>query len=376
MSDRLVTAHIDLRKYAHNLKAVKSRVGKDVAIMAVVKANAYGHGIVEIAQAAITQGVRYLGVVCLYEARLLRSAGITHPIMLINYLDPASCGEAIDLDLTLTVMDVEVIKHLEKLSKERGVVTKVHLKIDTGMHRAGCDPDECSDLARMITSSKHLELEGVFTHFACGDDPDQVHMHEQLSQFNTILNELRKQKIHPPLIHAANSAALLTDPATHFTMVRPGIVTYGINPLPKNHPQYEQVSREFLPILELKSRIIHIRTLGIGEHIGYGSAYTTTKNSEIALIPIGYGDGLMRYSKSARHMLVCGKKAPLVGRVSMDQSCIDITDIDAKVGDEVVIIGTQGAEQITATVLAGQSDTIDYEVLTSIMPRVTRCYTR
>jgi alanine racemase len=159
-------------------------------------------------------------------------------------------------------------------------------------------------------------------------------------------------------------------------MVRPGIVTYGINPLPKNHPQYEQVSREFLPILELKSRIIHIRTLGIGEHIGYGSTYTTTKDSKIALIPIGYGDGLMRYGKSPRYIIVHGKKAPLVGRVSMDQSCIDITDIDAKVGDEVVIIGTQGAEQITATVLAGQSDTIDYEVLTSIMPRVTRCYTR
>lgn len=376
MSDRLVTAHIDLGKYAHNLTAIRSRVGKDVAIMAVIKANAYGHGIVEIAQAAIEQGVRYLGVVCLYEARQLRSAGITHPIMLINYLDPASCGEALDLDLTLTVMDVEVIKHLEKLSKERGVITKIHLKVDTGMHRSGCDPDECSDLIKLIKSSKHLVLEGIFTHFACSDDPDQTHIHEQLRCFNNVLRELRKLNIHPPLIHAANSAALLSDPATHFTMVRPGIVTYGINPLPKNHPRYDEVSHDFSPILALTSQIVHIRTLGIGEHIGYGGTYTTTKDSKIALIPIGYGDGLMRYGKSTRQMIVYGKKAPLVGRVSMDQSCIDVTDIDAKVGDEVVVIGSQGAEQITATELASQSDTIDYEVLTGIMPRVTRCYTR
>lgn len=376
MSDRLVTAHIDLEKYAHNLTAIRSRVGKDVAIMAVIKANAYGHGIVEIAQTAIEQGVRYLGVVCLYEARQLRSAGVTHPIMLINYLDPASCGEALDLDLTITVMDADVIRRLEKLSKECGVITKIHLKVDTGMHRSGCDPHESSELIKIIKSSEHLVLEGIFTHFASSDDPDQTHMHEQLRCFNDVLKEIRKLNIHPPLIHAANSAALLTDPATHFTMVRPGIVTYGINPLPKNHPQYDEVLHDFLPILELKSQIVHIRTLGIGEHIGYGSAYTTTKNSEIALIPIGYGDGLMRYSKSARHMLVSGKKASLVGRVSMDQSCIDVTNIDAKVGDEVVVIGSQGTEQITATELAGQSDTIDYEVLTGIMPRVTRSYSR
>jgi alanine racemase len=376
MSDRLVTAHIDLRKYAHNLMAIKSRVGKDVAIMAVVKANAYGHGIVEIAQAAIAQGVRYLGVACLYEARQLRSAGITHPIMLINYLDLDSCAEALNLDLTITVMDVEVIEHLAKLSKKRNVVTKVHLKVDTGMHRAGCDPNECHSLVKLIQSSTHLELEGIFTHFACSDNPNQTHMYEQLRCFNDVLKELRKLNIYPPLIHSANSAALLTDPATHFTMVRPGIVAYGINPLPKNHPRYDEVLHDFSPILTLTSQIIHIRTLGVGEHIGYGSTYTTTKNSKIALIPIGYGDGLMRYSKSMRHMLVCGKMAPLVGRVSMDQSCIDVTDIDAKVGDEVVIIGSQGAKQINATELAGQSDTIDYEVLTRIMPRVTRCYTR
>jgi len=160
MSDRLVTAHIDLRKYAHNLTALRSRVGKDVAIMAVIKANAYGHGIVEIAKAAVEHKVRYIGVACLYEARQLRSAGITHPIMLINYLDPASCGDALDLDLTLTVMDTEVIQHLAKLSKKRNVVTKVHLKVDTGMHRAGCDPDECGDLVKIIKSSPNLELEG------------------------------------------------------------------------------------------------------------------------------------------------------------------------------------------------------------------------
>ena len=376
MSDRLVTAHIDLRKYTHNLTAIRPRVGKDVAIMAVIKANAYGHGIVEIAKAAVENEVRYLGVACLYEARQLRSAGITHPIMLINYLDPASCGDALDLDLTLTVMDTEVIQHLAKLSKKRNVVTKVHLKVDTGMHRAGCDPDECGDLVKIIKSSPNLELEGIFTHFACSDDPDQTHMHEQLSRFNTILKELRKQKVNPPLIHAANSAALLTDPATHFTMVRPGIVTYGINPLPKNHAQYEQVSHEFLPILELRSQIIHIRTLGIGAHIGYGNTYVTAKRSTIALIPMGYGDGLMRHCQSIRYMILHGKMVPLVGRVSMDQCCIDITGIDAVVGDEVVIIGSQNHTNITASELAKQSGTIDYEVLTNIMPRVTRCYTR
>ncbi|MEI6327111.1 MAG: alanine racemase [Candidatus Roizmanbacteria bacterium] len=375
MSDRLTTAYIDLAKYTQNLSKIKSQIGRDVSIMAVVKANAYGHGIIEIAQAAAAQKVRYLGVACLYEARQLREAGITYPIMVIDYIDPDSCDEALDLSLTLTVMDPQVIACLAKLSKKRGQITKVHLKVDTGMHRAGCDPDECDDLVDLIRSSPFLELEGVFTHFANGEDPDQTHMHSQLKLFNSIVSKLHKRNIFPPLIHAANSAAMLTDRSTHFTMVRPGIITYGINPLPKGHPLYKKVSDDFLPILQLTSQIIHIRTLGSGEHIGYGSTYTTTRKSRIALVPIGYGDGLMRQCQSTRQMIVLGKKVPFVGRISMDQCSIDVTDIKAKVGDRVIIIGTERSSHISVSDLANESSTIDYEVLTNIMPRITRCYT-
>ncbi len=375
MSDRITTAHIDLGAYSHNLKVIKSHLTSTVGIMAVVKANAYGHGIVEIAKAAVDQGVSYLGVVCLYEARQLRSAGITHPIMLINYLDPTSFPDALDLDLTLTVMDASAITALAALAHERKQTVKVHLKVDTGMHRAGCDPDEFITLATSITRSPYLELEGVYTHFADADHDDRTFTTTQLHRFQKLVSSLADEGICPPLIHAANSAATLALPESHFTLVRPGIATYGINPFEPPHPLYDKVAQSLKPVLTLSSQIIHIRTIPAGESVGYGCAARTTRETRVALVPVGYGDGYMRSTPSMRTMLVHGQRAPLIGRVSMDQTCLDITGIDAKVGDEVVIIGTQNELSQSAVDLARQSGTISYEVLTALSSRVTRCYT-
>lgn len=375
MSDRLTTAYIDLAAYRHNLEVIKSSLAPQVEIMAVLKANAYGHGIVEIAKAAVDQGVKYLGVVCLYEVRQLRSAGITHPIILINYLDPASFSHALDFDVTITVMDAQAIKTLSNLAQKRKQKVKVHLKVDTGMHRAGCDPDECVALATRIAQSPHLELEGVYTHFADADNQNQAFTLAQLREFQKLIQCLARAGIHPPLIHAANSAATLALPELHFTLVRPGIATYGINPFEPPHPLYDKVAQSLKPVLTLSSQIIHIRTIPAGESVGYGCGARTTRETRVALVPIGYGDGYMRSTPSMRAMLVHSQRAPLIGRVSMDQTCIDITDIDAKVRDEVVIIGSQNELSQSAVDLARQSGTISYEVLTALSSRVTRCYT-
>lgn len=375
MTDRLTTAHIDLGAYSHNLNVIKSHLTSTVGIMAVVKANAYGHGIVEMARAATTAGVRYIGVVCLYEARQIRTAGITHPVMLINYLDPASFSDALDLDLTITVMDAHAIAALAYLAQKRKQKVKVHLKADTGMHRAGCDLEEFSALATQIIDCKNLELEGVYTHFADADNVDHTFTLHQLHHFQSLIASLKTMGINPPLIHAANSAATLALPASHFTLVRPGIATYGINPFAPRHPLYAKMSQALKPILTLTSVIVHIRTIPPGEYIGYGCTVKTKRQTKVALIPIGYGDGYMRSAQSRRYMLVGGKKAPLIGRVSMDQSCIDITDIRASVGDEVVIVGAQNGLSQSTTDLATQTGTINYEVLTNLSARVTRCYT-
>lgn len=375
MTDRLTTAHIDLGAYSHNLNVIKSHLASTVGIMAVIKANAYGHGVVEIARAATTAGVKYIGVACLYEARQIRTAGITHPVMLINYLDPTSFPDALDLNLTITVMDASAITALAALAQERKQSVKVHLKVDTGMHRAGCDPDEFVALAQSITRNPYLELEGVYTHFADADNADHTFTLHQLHHFQRLIASLKTMGINPPLIHAANSAATLSIPESHFTLVRPGITTYGINPFETGHPLYEKTAQTLRTVLTLTSQIVHIRTISSGDPVGYGCTEKVKRAARLALVPIGYGDGYVRGAQSRRYMLVGGKKAPLIGRVSMDQSCIDITDTSASVGDEVVIIGTQDGLSQSATDLAMQTGTISYEVLASLSARVTRCYT-
>lgn len=375
MPDRLVTAEINLAAYRHNLTQLRQRLQPGVALMAVVKANAYGHGAVALAQAAAASGCEYLGVVCLAEAKELRAAGITTPILLLNYLDSDSLAEALTLDLTLTVMDQMVIEHVAQLAQEQRQLVKLHLKVDTGMHRAGCQPGQVVPLARAVEQAEYLELEGVFTHFAAADDSDLSFTQLQLDHFQHALAELEQANIRPRLKHAANSAATLALPSSHFDMVRPGIASFGLSPFAPDHPAYETFYQTFQPILQLKTSVVAVRELEPGETVGYGCTFTAEKKMQVALLPVGYGDGFRRAPHPTKQVLLHGQPASIIGRVSMDQTTIDVTDIpDVQVGDEVVLIGHQHQANQSADEIAQNWGTINYEVITSLASRVTRQY--
>lgn len=370
MLDRLSFAEISLSNYAYNFSQIRKLVGAIVKIMAVVKANAYGHGAVPIAKKALDLGAGYLGVVCLYEARELREANINAPILILNYTDPKTVGEALKLKLTLTVMDKVVLKTIDKEAKKLGRKAKIHLKVDTGMHRGGALPEEALKLVKSAEKYKNVYLEGIFTHFATSDEKDLSFAEEQLEVFNKLLKSLREKNITPPLIHAANSAATLRLPSAYFDMVRPGVIMYG---LPPSHDFKLPFTPR--PVMSLKAIIAQIKRLKIGETVGYGRIWKAKRETLMALLPIGYADGYSRALGNCWHVLINGKKAPVIGRISMDQIVTDITDIPkVKVGNEAVIMGKQGKEEITATDIARQTGTINYEVVAKIASRVSRVY--
>jgi alanine racemase len=344
--------------------------------MAVVKANAYGHGIGPIAQVAVEAGVSYIGVASLGELKLVRAARVDTPILLLNYLDPDSFPEAIQHHASITVMDTAVVDALQMTAAMMSATVNVHLKIDTGMHRAGCDPHQALELAKLVQAAPNLELEGIYTHLAESEAPGEQFTKEQLHVFRICLNLLQDAGIRPKLIHAANSAATIATPEAHFTMVRPGLITYGLNPFDQNHEKYSYVAENFKPVLSLSSQVVYVRSIGASETVGYGRRWKAERPSTLALLPVGYGDGWRRSPQAARQVLIRGQFAPMVGSVSMDQTVVDVTGIpDVMVGDEAVLIGAQRENQITADDVAEAYGTINYEVVTSLAERVERRYT-
>lgn len=374
MPDRLTTAYINLANYQHNLTQIRENLDDDVHIMAVVKANAYGHGIEQIAQAAVEAGASHIGVASVGELKRIRRAGITTPILILNYVDADSLKEVICSQGSITVMDESIIKAAQLAARKTDYHLNVHLKIDTGMHRAGCEPEEALNLAKYIQTSSHLELQGIFTHLAEADALDNQFTSQQLGVFRECLDNLRQQGINPELVHCANSAATIASPDTHFTMVRPGLITYGLNPFDSSHPQYNYVAQHFKPVLSLVSKVVHIRRIQSGEAVGYGRHWIAERPSILALLPIGYGDGWRR-APNANQVLVHGQYAPIVGSISMDQTVIDITDIPGvSIDDEVVLLGAQASRIITADDIAAQYGTINYEVVAALTDRVVRLY--
>lgn len=374
MLDRLCFAEISLANYAYNFSQIRKLVGAKVKIMAVVKANAYGHGAVPIAKIALDLGARYLGVVCLYEARELRRANIKTPILILNYTDPKSVREALKLKLTLTVMDKVVLKTIDIEARKLSQKAKIHIKADTGMHRGGAMPEEALKLVKSAENYKNVYLEGIFTHFATSDEKDLSFAEKQLEVFNKLLRPClptdRSLKKRPPLIHAANSAATLRLPSAYFDMVRPGIIMYG---LPPSHDFKLPFAPR--PVMSLKAVIAQIKRLKTGETVGYGRTWKAKRETLMALLPIGYADGYSRALSNCWHVLINGKKASIIGRISMDQTVADITGIPkVKAGDQAVIMGKQGKEEITATDIAKQIGTINYEVVAKIASRVSRIY--
>jgi alanine racemase len=373
MSERYRAAWVEI-----DLGAVRDNVAALVAfaapaqVLAVVKADGYGHGAVPIARAALDAGAAWLGVALVEEGVELRDAGIDAPILVLSEPSPDAAPTVVEHQLTSVVYTAGGIDALAKAAAGRGGGERpgVHLKIDTGMHRVGAAPDQAVELARRVDQSDELVLEGVLTHFAIADEPDDPYTSEQLARFHTVLEDLDTAGLRPPLVHAANSAGLLAFPEAHFDLVRAGIAIYGIPPAPV------LAGRAVLrPVLSLKARVSYVKTLAAGDRLSYGLRYRVERASRIATVPIGYADGVPRnLAAVGGEVVVGGRRRPVAGTVTMDQLMVDVGDDEVAVGDEVVLIGRQGDAEVTAQEWADRLGTIAYEIVCGIGPRAPRSY--
>jgi alanine racemase len=362
-------AEIDLGAIAHNVRVLTAALKPPAKLMAVVKANAYGHGAVAVAQTALQHGAEWLGVARVAEGSELRAAQIAAPILLLGPMAPAEASEAVRARLSVAITSLAVARALSAESRAQDVVTPVHLKIDTGMSRFGVPADEAVAYARALLAMPSLRLAGVFTHFAGSDEPDQSFTHEQAGRFHSTLHGLEQAGITIPTRHAANSAAMLSSPDFHFDMVRVGIALYGICPT-----AWLPLRDALRPALSLKSRVAFVRALPPGASVGYGRIYTAGSATRAALVSIGYADGVRRALSNIGEVLIREKRARILGRVSMDQLVVDADACGAHEGDEVVLIGKQGGAQIGVEEVAAWALTISYEILTGITARVPRVY--
>jgi len=372
-------AEIDLDAVAHNLQGIKNHVGENVKVIAVVKANMYGHGVVPVARTLLENGAALLAVHRLVEGIQLRQAGITAPVLVMGYTLPAEAQAVVRWKLTPTVNEREQAEALAAAAREQGVQLPVHVKVDTGMGRWGLLPDETVAFCRWLVTLQWLELEGLYTHFAVADeanDSARTCTRWQLNTYLDALQDLVAHNISVPLRHAANSAATLTLPQSHLDAVRPGLILFGML------PSQEMTSPFPLqPVMTLKSRVVRLCTLPAGASIGYGCTFTTKRPTKVALAPIGYGDGYHRLFSNRAQVLIHGQRAPIRGRVSMDQVVIDVSDIPhVKLHDTVVFFGKQTGEWgeaiLSAEEVASWAETINYEVTTSLLSRITRVYLR
>jgi alanine racemase len=362
-------ASIDLDAIGHNVRAMRSLLGANTELMAVVKANAYGHGIAGIAEAVRDAGASRFGVACVAEAVELRSAGVDRPILVLGYVPHWEAERVVKLDLSVALATHQLALALAREASLAGRPATVHVKVDTGMSRYGLLPDEVLPFMRALVDLPGLRVEGLFTHLATADEPDRGHAERQLRCFRAVSELLADHGMRPPLRHALNSAGTVAFPDSRYDLVRTGICVYGV-------PPAEMPGLPGLrPALSLKARIARLRRLPPGTCVGYGCTYVTKRPTDLALIPVGYADGLSRSLSDRGWVLVNGRRAPIVGRISMDQCTVDVTGLGpVRQDDEVTVIGEQGEATITATEMAGWRGTIAYEVLTGLSVRVPRVY--
>jgi alanine racemase len=358
---------VDLEAIAHNVRRVVDLVGPEVTVLAVLKADAYGHGMARVARTALNNGARYLGVASINEGAVLRRAGIAAPTLVLGYTPAWQARELVLNNLSATVFNFDVAQALSRAARELNSQARVHVKVDTGMGRLGLLPEEVLPFVLALRTVPDLVLEGIFTHFSVADsDPDYTR--GQIKRFRQVLEALAGTGVEFPLVHAANSAAILALPESHFTMVRLGILLYGLHPSPQ-----VRCPPDFRPALAFKTQVAQVKTLPAGSFVSYGNTYRTTGGQRIAVIPVGYADGFRRAPRHWGEVLVRGQRVPIVGRVCMDQTMIDVTAVpEVRQGDEVVLIGEQGGERITAEDVAERLGTINYEVVSEILARVPR----
>lgn len=355
---------------AHNVRAIAGHIGPRVALMAVVKANAYGHGAVEVARVALASGASWLAVARVMEGVELRQAGLTAPILVMSYTPPEHVEAALEAGLSFALAEWHVAERAEQCAARLNTTAQVHLKVDTGMGRFGLLPEEVAPFCDRLRALPHVALQGVFTHCAVADAADKSYTLEQFATFSAVLERLAADGHRIPLRHIANSAATFDLPALHLDAVRVGIALYGLHPSDEVPPAVP-----IRPALTLRSHVARVKWLPAGASISYGRTYITPRAMPVALIPVGYGDGYHRLHSNRGAVLINGQRAPIVGRVCMDQFVVDISAVGpVAVDDPVVLIGCQGEQCIRAEEVARWAETINYEVTTSLLPRLPRRY--
>jgi alanine racemase len=363
---------IDLSAIASNMHAIRRAVGPKPKIMAIVKADGYGHGALQTARTALASGADCLGVAIYEEGAELRESGIDRPILILGYTTPNEQADAIRGGLTQTVFNMETAQAISKTAVALGKSARVHIKVDTGMSRLGFIPSaHAADCIYNIAELPGIEITGMFTHFALSDGPDDAFTLEQFKRFTGFARLLEARGLHIPVLHCCNSAALLDEPSMHLDMVRAGIILYGLEP-----SEYKPLDGlGFRPAMSLRAHISMVKRVGVGVSVSYGRKFVTERETVIATIPVGYADGYRRSMSNRARVLVHGEYAPVIGTVCMDQFMTDVTDIPGvTAGDEAVLMGRDGQNQITADEIARIQNTINYEVVCGISKRVPRYY--
>jgi alanine racemase len=367
--DRWAWAEIDLSALDHNIGVLRAAVAP-AALWAVVKADGYGHGAVAISEQALRSGAAGLCVALAGEGIALRRAGIEAPILVLSQQPRQALPAMLSERLMATVYTDEHLADLAAVATDSGGTFDVHVKVDTGMHRVGVAPDAATALIRRANATSGVRLGGVFTHLACADEPESVANAEQLGRFEQVLQQLAAAGVEPSLVHAANSAGGLALVKARFDLVRAGIAIYGISP----GPGVDHLAAALRPVMSLTARIGQVKHVAAGEHVSYGWRHRFESDTVIATVPIGYADGVPRRLSDGGEVLIGGRRRRLAGTITMDQLMVDCGRDDITVGDEVVLLGRQGDEEITVAEWAERLDTIVYEITCGLSPRVPRVY--
>jgi len=364
-------AEVDLGAVSHNIRMIRKKVGPHRSIMAVVKADAYGHGAKQVARAALQAGADWLGVAFPEEGAELRDAGIRAPIVVMGPVLPFQLALVLERDLAVSISSMDLAKALEEEAAQRGLFARVHVKVDTGMGRLGVPADQAPAFLRELSSLGRLRMEGLYTHLATADELYSDFAREQLRRFLEVDRKARENGINIPFRHAANSAGLISlGELGLLELVRPGLMLYGCFPNPgMSNPL------SLRPALAWKTRVAHLRDLEAGQSVSYGRTFVAAGPMRVAVLPLGYGDGLPRSLSNRGQVLVRGSRAPIVGMICMDMTIVDVTRIQGvELGDEVVLVGRQAGHEISAEEVARWAGTISYEILCGVSKRVPRVY--
>lgn len=364
-------AEINLDAINHNIREVKKNVGEDVKVMAVIKADGYGHGAVMVANSLNEIGIDGFAVAIIEEGIVLRKRGIQSPILILGYTSPYQYGELVQYGLTQTVFRYEMAEKISEFAVLLGKTAKIHIKVDTGMNRIGFkDNEESIEIIRRIKELPNIEIEGIFTHFACADETDKKSAYHQYQRYSKFVERLEAVGVSIPIKHVSNSAAIMDLEDVRLDMVRSGIMTYGL--YPSEEVNHDRIRLQ--PALSFKSHIIYIKEAEAGEGVSYGSTYVTTKKTKIATIPVGYADGYPRALSSKGRVLIRGQYAPIIGRICMDQFMVDVTDVEGvQELDDVTLVGQDGENVITVEEVANVNS-FNYEFICGLTRRVPRVY--